>query len=49
MPGAFVAVAIGKAVDTKSMDLVPKVLPRIPITISERNFSSTRSKLDTDA
>lgn len=37
MPGAFVAMAIGKAVDTKPMDLIPKVLPGIAITISETN------------
>ena len=41
MPGAFVAMAIGEAVDTKPVDLVPKVLARITITISETNLSGT--------
>jgi hypothetical protein len=41
VPGAFVAVAIGEAVDAKPVDLVPKVLARIPITVSETDSSST--------
>lgn len=41
MPGAFVAMAIGKAVDTEAMDLVPKVLPGIAIAISETNCNTT--------
>ena len=41
VPGAFVAMAIGEAVDTKPVDLVPKVLARITIAISETNLSGT--------
>jgi hypothetical protein len=33
--------AIGEAVDTKPVDLVPKVLARITIAISETNLSGT--------
>lgn len=41
VPGAFVAMAIGEAVDTKPVDLVPKVLARITIAISETDLSGT--------
>jgi hypothetical protein len=35
VPRAFVAMAIGKAVNTEPVDLVPEVLAGIPITISK--------------
>jgi hypothetical protein len=38
VPGAFVAMAIGEAVDTEPVDLVPKVLTGVSIAISGRKF-----------
>ena len=38
VPRALITVAIGKGVDTETVDLVCKVLPRIPITIPAEVF-----------
>jgi hypothetical protein len=40
VPRAFVAVAVGEAVDAEAVDLVPEVLARVTVTVSGTDLSS---------